>query len=330
MQNKTTDDPLLHNCRPNWPEWTCMGANICGLCSTTLWFLVLLPQVWKNFRQKSVLGLSVLWGTANFTASLINLCFVYGYAEIPLYGKINSIYMPILEFSILVQFWIYGDQYDKKHKIAYLIVCLCVWTTLISLNLGLKLFPYIQWIAIGLWCVETFPQVFLNFKLRSTSGQSTRSVVIASIGKMTDFLSTYGLVLPIQYVVMTYFSSSVNYVNAIQVVWFYGRKPTQKNEDMAGNIRYKEFTVNNDQVPNTERDTLCSTRYVQPNLSYRTRRTVRYSLIAMFTSFLCLFAYGIVWATKSYYAMFAPITLVSVTGFAFFWYRRTWNSETVI
>lgn len=158
-RNQTSDDPLLKNCRPEWPEWTCLGANVCGLCSTTLWFLVLLPQVWKNFRQKSVVGLSVLWGTANFTASLINLCFVYGYAEIPLYGKINSIYMPILEFTILVQFWIYGDHYNKKHKIAYLITCLCVWTALISLNLGLELYPYIQWIAISLWCIETFPQV---------------------------------------------------------------------------------------------------------------------------------------------------------------------------
>lgn len=78
---------------------------------------------------------------------------------LPIYGRINSVYMPILEFTILVQFWIYGDHYNKRHKIAYLIFCVCMWTTLLSLNLGLKLFPYIQWVAIGLWCVETFPQV---------------------------------------------------------------------------------------------------------------------------------------------------------------------------
>ena len=159
MTNRTSGSLLEQNCRPEWPPWTCVAANVCGLCSTTLWFLVLLPQVWKNFRRKSVVGLSVLWGTANFTASLVNLCFVYGYAEIPLYGKINSIYMPILEFTILVQFWIYGHHYQRKHKVAYLVFCLCVWTTLLSLNLGLKLFPYIQWVAIGLWCIETFPQV---------------------------------------------------------------------------------------------------------------------------------------------------------------------------
>ena len=159
MTNRTGGSLLEQNCRPEWPPWTCVAANVCGLCSTTLWFLVLLPQVWKNFRRKSVVGLSVLWGTANFTASLVNLCFVYGYAEIPLYGKINSIYMPILEFTILVQFWIYGHHYQRKHKVAYLVFCLCVWTTLLSLNLGLKLFPYIQWVAIGLWCIETFPQV---------------------------------------------------------------------------------------------------------------------------------------------------------------------------
>lgn len=143
---------------------------------------------------------------------------------------------------------------------------------------------------------------------------------------MTDFLSTYGLVMPIQYVVMTYFSSSVNYVNVIQVVWFYGRKPNQRNENVSGNLQYKDF---NDEDKDTERETLCSTKYVQPNFIYKTKKTFRYSLILVFVGFLCLFAFGIVWATKSYFALFAPFTLVSVTVFAFTYYRRAWISESV-
>ena len=40
------------------------------------------------------------------------------------------------------------------------------------------------WGAVVLWSVETFPQVILNMKRRSTSGQSTVSVGIALTGKV--------------------------------------------------------------------------------------------------------------------------------------------------
>ena len=53
--------------------------------------------------------------------------------------------------------------------------------------------------------------------LRKTSGQSTPSVVIGVIGKTTDFLSNYLLRLPPQYVIMTYFSSTLAYINGVQV-----------------------------------------------------------------------------------------------------------------
>ena len=61
-------------------------------------------------------------------------------------------------------------------------------------------------------------------RLQSTKGQATKSVILALVGKTTDFLSCYLLVLPIQYVVMAYFSSSVAYVNGLQVIWYWGQQ----------------------------------------------------------------------------------------------------------
>ena len=55
-------------------------------------------------------------------------------------------------------------------------------------------------------------------RLRTTGGQATPSVVMGLMGKTTDFLSTYLLLLPSQYVVMTYFSSTMAYINGIQVI----------------------------------------------------------------------------------------------------------------
>ena len=61
-------------------------------------------------------------------------------------------------------------------------------------------------------------QVILNMRLRSTEGQATPSVVLGLMGKTADILSNYILLLPPQYVVMTYFSSSLVYINGIQVI----------------------------------------------------------------------------------------------------------------
>ena len=68
-----------------------------------------------------------------------------------------------------------------------------------------------------LWSVETYPQVILNLNRRSTDGQSTISVLITICGKTFDFISTYGLDLPIQYVIMAYFSSTAGLINGFQV-----------------------------------------------------------------------------------------------------------------
>lgn len=60
-------------------------------------------------------------------------------------------------------------------------------------------------------------QIILNIRLQSTSGQSTVSVVITIIGKTTDFFVTYGLRMPLEYVVMCFFSSSTAFINGFQV-----------------------------------------------------------------------------------------------------------------
>ena len=54
--NSSAGNILLKNCRGSWPDEVCGFANICGLCSTAIWFLVLLPQVWRCWRTKSIQG----------------------------------------------------------------------------------------------------------------------------------------------------------------------------------------------------------------------------------------------------------------------------------
>ena len=151
---------LDKNCWSNWPQWECYAANIAGLISAGLWFIVLLPQVLKNWYRRSVVGLSFLWAVANFTASLVNLFFAFS-IEVPLYVRISAVYMPILEIMILGQFLAYSHKPFTTRLLA-LLVCLFMWGGIIELELNLpESRDKIQWVAITLWSIETFPQVLI-------------------------------------------------------------------------------------------------------------------------------------------------------------------------
>lgn len=213
---------MEENCDYNLPTGLCITGNICGYISNSIWFLVLLPQLYKNYKRKSTEGLSFIWAFCNFTASLINVFFVF-FINVPIFSKIGGVYMPILEFIMLIQFFIYHNIIFKK-KIYCLIFCITIWIVIIIIE-TLKAFGYdtnskMVWISIILWSVETFPQIFLNMKNRSVISQSTISLLLTFIGKTTDFISQYSLVMPKQYVYMTYFSSTLAYINIFQLILY--------------------------------------------------------------------------------------------------------------
>jgi hypothetical protein len=204
------------NCVGSWSLGTCYLANVLGLVSTALWFTVLLPQVLKNFWRRSVDGLSFLWGLANFTASLVNIFFIFN-LSLPYYVRVEGVYQPLLEITILLQFLLFFKE-PFHRKLLILALCLVLWGIIVELQLNIDgVYVHLEWVSICLWSIETYPQVILNLNRRSTSGQSTISVLITIFGKTTDFLSTYGLSLPIQYVIMAYFSSTAGLINGFQV-----------------------------------------------------------------------------------------------------------------
>ena len=144
---------LYENCHKTWPKAWCAFANVCGYISCAIWLFVLFPQPCKNRKRGSVEGLSILWATANFTASLANVFFALSVA-LPMCFKILAVCKPILEFPILLQFWFYS-----KHTMlmkSYGAVCVLIWIAVISLDVAVE---KVQWLAIVLWSIELFPQV---------------------------------------------------------------------------------------------------------------------------------------------------------------------------
>ena len=156
--NTMTINLLYGNCRRTWPKAWCAFANICGDISCAIWFVVLVPQIWKNWKRRSVEGLSILWATANFTASLANVFFAFS-VSLPVYIKILAVYMPILESSILLQFLLYS-KHTMQMKLSYGACCFLIWIAVISLDLSVAdAAEKVQWLAIVFWSIESIPQV---------------------------------------------------------------------------------------------------------------------------------------------------------------------------
>ncbi|KAF9117837.1 hypothetical protein BGW39_001754 [Mortierella sp. 14UC] len=214
------EGPLRQNCDPNLPESLCVLANVCGYISNAIWFLVLLPQLIKNYRRRSTTGLSFIWASCNFTASLVNLFFILD-IKVPLFTTISGWYMPILEAGMLLQFLAYSEV-SKRRKVVLTAVSVVVYAIVIALEttdaFGKETSSSMVWVSIVLWSVETYFQVILNMRRRSVSGQSYISLGLSFVGKTTDMIMQYTLLMPTQYVYMTYFSSTLAYFNFLQLV----------------------------------------------------------------------------------------------------------------
>lgn len=158
-------------------------------------------------------------------------------------------------------------------------------------------------------------------RLQSTSGQSTGSVIIAMIGKTTDFISTNGLVMPLQYVIMVYFSSSVAYVNGLQVAWYYGNEDFIKLVDIKRqDITHQEQTrrgeVNKSFQYSTESVHSGQNEWnVSPKAERKETRIVfivRWLCLVILSLLLLGCVAGFVWNVDSYFGLFGPVSITCV------------------
>lgn len=171
-------------------------------------------------------------------------------------------------------------------------------------------------------------------RLQWTGGQAIGSVVIATIGKTTDFFATNILVLPLQYVIMRYFSSSVAYINGFQVAWYYGNSfVTQNHYDS----ETREIQEKDSQFPKSldkyESD-FAATRNTtsMTHLTFVTEHTCNTKLvyvirvISMCVIFclLLMCVTGFVLNVESFYGLFAPaaIAFVMLVAYGYLHYKR--------
>ena len=210
------------------PPWSCPLGSSAGYASSVFWFFVLVPQIYHNYKRRSTTGLSLWWALANFTASLVNVFFVFR-LDLPIYTKMMAVYMPILECILLIQFWWYASWRPPSILFG---AALLVWGSIIFIQL---VYPdqssNMEWIATVLWCVESFPQLWLNARLGQATGQSWLTVAITVGGKTTDTLSAFLIKMPLQTRVLCFFSTATAYIDALQVILYFKLRRTCTHAD---------------------------------------------------------------------------------------------------
>ncbi len=191
---------LKESCVVHWDNTICTIGNCAGLCSSFLWSICIIPQIYKNYKRGSTKGLSLRWAVANVCAALMNLNFALR-IRLPLYISISAVYMPILEMIVLFQFVLIDDRRAARNIACVIFIILILVISVFTFlwhRVPWSLTESLMWVAVVLWSVEMFPQIWMNARLSATDGQSTETILISFLGKSTNFISMFSLDLPIQ------------------------------------------------------------------------------------------------------------------------------------
>eukprot|EP00794_Sanderia_malayensis_P004686 gene4686-5301_t len=217
-------DELSQQCEKNISIGLCDFAILCEFLAATAFVVALVPQIHKNFYLKSVKGLSILWVTILFTATLLNCFYIFEIKE-NIYLKVVSIISCAVIMGILLQFWMYSKQ-NMQLKMTFCGCCFVLWGAMITLELAVpKPHPdrKLEWVSVILFSVDLIPQVVLNIMCRNTSGQSNIAVVLATLAKAFRYLALELLVKATEFRVTNFIAMFVGNVNCFQLLWY--RRP---------------------------------------------------------------------------------------------------------
>ena len=138
----------------------CDVATLCDFLAATAFVLALVPQLHKNSYIKSVVGLSILWAAALFTANLVD-CFYIFEIKRNIYFKIASIICCVTAFGILMQFWMFSKQ-NINFKLTFSGSCFIVWGAILATELAVpkpEASLTFEWIGLVLFSIDLLPQV---------------------------------------------------------------------------------------------------------------------------------------------------------------------------
>lgn len=192
---------------------------IIGWIYFTAWSISFYPQVYLNFRRKSVVGLSFDFLSYNFTGFL-----VYGVFNVALYWidaikeeyqdknphsvipvQLNDVVFTLHALFItgvtIFQTFIYERGNQKVtmvcwilQSIAWVFVTVILIITAVSQQevlTWLQFVTFISYIKLGVTLIKYVPQVWMNFRRKSTEGWSIGNVLLDFTGGAFSILQMF-------------------------------------------------------------------------------------------------------------------------------------------
>ncbi|CAL8307190.1 unnamed protein product [Lota lota] len=181
--------------------------QVIGWLYFVAWSISFYPQVWENWRRKSVIGLNFDFLSLNLTGFICYSIFNIGLFWVPYikeeFLKVNpngvnpvdandvffSLHAVLLCLIYICQAAVYerGDQTVSRISWVLLLIC---WTfALVSLFVAvakvitwLDYLYYFSYIKLGITLIKYIPQAYMNYRRRSTVGWSIGNVVLDFTG----------------------------------------------------------------------------------------------------------------------------------------------------
>ncbi|KKP24525.1 MAG: hypothetical protein SZ59_C0002G0371 [candidate division TM6 bacterium GW2011_GWF2_28_16] len=161
--------------------------------------IAVVPQVYLNYKNKSVRGLSDLYIVGYFNGYAFNVLYIYALG-FPVAYKIRAIIAFFVISILIYQRFLYNNSVlNNKTKKLYLgNFCFLLFIAfLIYLN-PIKFGNFAGWALVIIWSIYQLPQLLKVYKSKSVEGFSFFLISFVGIGNLIEFWAAYLLNLPLQ------------------------------------------------------------------------------------------------------------------------------------
>nr|XP_022916241.1 cystinosin homolog [Onthophagus taurus] len=177
-------------------------SEVIGWMYFFAWSMSFYPQVWTNYHRKSVVGLNFDFVSLNFVGFLCYSIFNVGLYAIPVIREQYSARYPTSVITILIQDIVFA-LHGLLLTIVYCVQCMIyerrsqrisiigkgfhsIFATIFIVALILANFNYMSWldfmyacsyIKLSITITKYFPQVYMNYKRKSTVGWNIYNIL---------------------------------------------------------------------------------------------------------------------------------------------------------
>ena len=184
----------------------------------------ILPQLYLNFKIKSVKGLSDFYLIGYFAGYVTNCFYVYS-LNFNLAYKICSLSTLFIMLGIILQHFKYDKMYiSNKIRILYFLNFIIFIFLVPIVYYFPKIFGHIAgWLLVLIWSVYQIPQIFKIQNTQSVYGFSFILVNLIGYGNFVELILSFLLKFPLQSYLIAIRGILVYIIFMFQF-WLYGQK----------------------------------------------------------------------------------------------------------